>query len=287
MTKGEVYQSHDVSEEGVEGTFADRNPDNEDWLQRVEKENELLHRSECTLHTKKRNPPLKMADISLNVNEEPEYAKIGEEVEYSNLSADGGEDEYAEVGGIDNLTFSMESEGKEALPDLDVNENYSTIQDVPEPEVRYRGRHDEFPGPDFFGEKLDLKEWMDSIKSEPKDKVNHCVVKSSLPPAFVKNADSGPLIEIQDPVFSQNEYKVKPEAGTFSYMNVEALHRVPMQGQKVEAAPLTPRQVLSGDCFRNRKEANRCFWYFLLAFFIVAIIVIVIVFATRGGGGEG
>jgi hypothetical protein len=27
---------------------------------------------------------------------EPEYAKIGEEVEYSKLNADGGEDEYAE-----------------------------------------------------------------------------------------------------------------------------------------------------------------------------------------------
>jgi len=295
----EVSRSFDVTEDGTDGKITIRNPDCPLWLDQIEEErrnSEAVSKFEKA----KTQPVSKMAQVSLT----------------------GGDDIYAEIGGetgLDNPGFAIDDSAvvpavpAEVETDLkianeedkaDENHNFyaSLESDSPgalDPHVMVdnavdpgvKAVHgeaavaDEFPGEDFWAgcRSVDLKDWVEYVKSQPPDKVKPCVLNSSLPDSL-KLQTSENYVDIVDPVFRNGRVEVQPPSRAFSYIKRDTTEsRVPDYGEPVDCQSCFTK----ANCCSNVDKGRIDYWFWigLAVFLIVIIIIIAIVVGVRSDTG--
>jgi len=285
----EVSRSFDVSEEGIEGVLTPINPDCPHRLEQIERER--LSREQATSSTRKK---VNMATVALT-GDDGVYAEVGGAgVDNPGFEADASASPAAAVSGVlvndtsadadktdenQNFYANLATDGPAALdPAVKVDDAVDPGAKAVHGEMA--GDND-FPGEDFWAgcRSMDLKEWVESVKSQPPDKVKPCVLNSSLPDRL-KLPASKKFVDIIDPVIRDGRVQAQPPAGSFSYIKTSDEPRVPEQG-----SPVSCNECLTkANCCPNldKGRMNNWFWIGLAIFLVTIIIIIAIVVGVRG-----
>lgn len=303
----EVSRSFDVSEDGIEGTLTNRNPDDHNWLQKVEQERRERHQHILTTSQKKRSRfGSRMATVSLTTDE-------GEYAEIATVGAEGEYSEIAKVGadnpGFDASVGEVLPEASVEIPSLpsasaedagkDENDNFYANLFVGgpgalDPAVKPEGSldpgvahsnedaddvDDDFPSENFWAgcRNIDLKDWVESVKTQPPDKIMPSVVNSTLPEDYRLNT-TDPYVDIVDPVIQDGRVKVQPPPGTFSYIKTD--QRVPEEGEPAVDCFSDPLKY----CYTKLDKGGLDNWYWLglVVVLVTVIIIVAIVVGVRG-----